>query len=314
MPATKIKIHNQKTGVSMAEYGLIGASVLVVAVSALILLGKTLTASLGTFGNSLSRPTASPPTLSSAPVKPSVPPQAPIASQSNFPGKQLQISLNSGQNLNISGYPDNLEKSVQTAGANGTTNQLADTIAVIAHSLLTSNEITETEYNQLIQLANQGHELGKLESLIEQASQQANGGREFQSATVQMDGKTYTASDILDQYGWTSDYNSIDINSIQTARPATRSFIELRNQVLQSGAMISNPSLKSLVENLSNNILHIAKASSLSADWAMGDGRGVDSYQSYTSDIPSLLSAGTHQNSMNICTLGNGQDSGIYCQ
>jgi hypothetical protein len=150
--------------------------------------------------------------------------------------------------------------------------------------------------------------------LIEQASQQANGGREFQSATVQMDGKTYTASDILDQYGWTSDYNSIDINSIQTARPATRSFIELRNQVLQSGAMISNPSLKSLVENLSNNILHIAKASSLSADWAMGDGRGVDSYQSYTSDIPSLLSAGTHQNSMNICTLGNGQDSGIYCQ
>jgi Flp pilus assembly pilin Flp len=115
MPATKIKIHNQKTGVSMAEYGLIGASVLVVAVSALILLGKTLTASLGTFGNSLSRPTASPPTLSSAPVKPSVPPQAPIASQSNFPGKQLQISLNSGQNLNISGYPDNLEKSVRLA-------------------------------------------------------------------------------------------------------------------------------------------------------------------------------------------------------
>lgn len=189
---------------------------------------------------------------------------------------------------------------VQTTGANGATQTLADSLLHTAGELLAQGEIDESNYSKIVALANQGHRLAEIESAINGAAKQAgnNGGAGFISSQVQLDGKFYSGPDV--------------VRLISNASPDVQNFNNLRNEVLQS-ITLKDPGQQALISQLSTDILNIANAVATSGDYISQDGGGINSYDSYVEDFPGLMGTYANQTTLKSNTICS-QSTSSACQ
>jgi hypothetical protein len=275
-----------RKGQSLLEFGLIAAGVLVLAIPAMMVLGRNL--------NSLWMGMLSIPPPSAAPVVAKVPfePPSPTPTPSGGgSGSTSPPSPSASSNLPAVLNAATITQMVQTAGVNGATDELANSLVNQAEKLLAEGQIDEAAYNNIIALANQGHRLADIESAIMSAAKAAGngGGSGYDRSSAQFDGKTYSGPQLSALIG--------------TSSTDVKSFQQLLNSVLATNTL--DAATRESITQLSASILTIANASATSSEWMDMDGGGINVYDSFVDDLPSLIkdySGQTNQNSNDICS------------
>ena len=88
----------------------------------------------------------------------------------------LSIKTSSGSTINVDNYPTDLQKTILTLGANGTSKVLSDTILKLAEQQLAAGVINQEQYNTLVALSNQGHYLAEHAGAIQTAAVDSTDG------------------------------------------------------------------------------------------------------------------------------------------
>lgn len=296
-----LRLHRRAWGNVTSEYALIGAIVLGASCVALANIGDTTSIlfenMLGTKPQQTTKVTAPP--KGNGQVTP--PPQQ---------GSGVHITLSDGTTIHLPEYPQDLTSLISTAGANGATDVLANTIKALAQQLLDKGAITKAEFNNLIALSNQAHRIASVEKVIESVAQNSSTPSEFSSGVFKFEGNTYNLDEITALIGF--DNNSMDPNAVvdhltdPTASPEISAFQNLFNKALQSGAL-DDPVLRDVVQTLSEQILSLSDLTNIAA-YHIADYSAPPS--SMTQNITSNL---TDQKATGICGAGAGVDSGVQC-
>jgi len=287
-------------GNTITEYALIGILVVVVCIVALQTLGSGLNSAMAMVRQN----------MKNHQLQASAALMAQKSAASGLAGQNGQLTAAQQALLQ-----ESLAQKLQTTGANGATEILADQLAATAALLLAQGQITQSQYDILMQLANQGHKMAQIETMVNQAVQMANGDyTAFSNMKFTFDGQTYTApelSGLLGFNGPTPYYfaNNGTLNSAvaNTADPELATFLSLYNQALSSGAL-SNPLALSTVNSAASQIAALGELTeSVSPEMQRGD-------ITTAADAASLqVSQATQMNSSQICTAGNFQDNGVLC-
>lgn len=298
------------TGQGMTEYSLISVLVLCLGLSALPLLGKNLNVSIQGTVDTLQKPQKQGLEVISTGGNSRIkPPDVLIP-------KSAQLTTNG---IDLSSY-QSLAKEIQTAGANGTTEIMADRIEVLAHEKLAQGEITQAQYNQLVALANQGHRLGALNKLAEEFVANASPGTNFKDQTVIFDGKRYTLSEFTSLFGFHQPYEegmlTSPLDAGKFANTEMSTFIRFYDQAVANGAL-ADPATQVEVKKLSADIASINDSVLFALDDLAFEAKIQP--QEFTTSIVSRIAGmdapqSTNQKSAVICNFGHGQDTtGIHC-
>lgn len=230
----------------------------------------------------------------------------------------------------LKNVPSDLGNSILTAGANGTTQILSERIALLALQLKDNPDISKEQYNNLIQLANEGHRLARAESLLEDAFR-------YKQETLSFEGKSYTIQEFLTAFGFQPDsaqnLNHLNINEI---KPLLIPFSQMYQQLAQLPLLNSKEGQE--IHILAAQILALADSLSWAACQALSiasDNQGeaapinivninalnqqiIQNLSSYSGQLQEIAttpttSTKTNINSSQICMTASGLDNGQYC-
>jgi polyhydroxyalkanoate synthesis regulator phasin len=264
------------------------------------------------FGNNLTAVFAGMLPSSGKTVAVAAPSTSPTTNSTQGNGGTTITTVN-GTVISLPNNPTGISKTVATSGANGTTALLANQIESVAQQLLATGELTEAQYNSLMALANQGHQIGELERTIEQTAANSTDAASFMANLAQYPEFAGLATgDHSTLFGYAT--GSTDptlvtdpLGSIDIAHGSTKVFLQLYQDVLNSGAL-NDPAVKQQVESLATNIAYLSE---VALDNAI-DVKWGTIPPSQLQD--KLVSETTQIDSLQICTTGNGTDSGTQCQ
>lgn len=334
-------------GTALTEYGLVGAFGILLAGASFTLIGtglntnfsqllsdfishrdkaKIAMATIPSINPSAAASSTSgdPPTLSTL-TENEVNTNPPTASNPTLPGNmKISFTTANGSNITIDNYPNTpLSQNVSTNGANGATQILANTIETMAEQLKSSGTLSTQQYNTLMALANQGHRLGELAGLSEQAAALGRSGSNYLTLNVKFDGENISVRDLGNMIGYSIPSNAgpkfdNSTGSIYTTMPKDplnptygaqgelQSFLDLYHQAERSGAL-NDPNINKIISSLSSQIALINE----SVDQAQGAVYvQMIAGNAFREQAASSL---THEKSATICTTGGGQDSGVQC-
>lgn len=290
---------SRRFGQSMTEYGLIGASLGLVAVAALALLGNNLS---GLFDAMLSKPKPVQTANAPAPTSPAEALQTPAPVPAPATGGNTVITLENGQQLSLN-MPDSVAQSVQTIGANGTTDLLASNLTAMANQLLEKGEITQDQANSLIKLANQAHHMAEIQKILEKSSaEMGNDVTAFKSTPVTIDGVTYPNSyEAALSIG-------MDDNNASAKGPELQKFWDLFSDAFQANYTLPQE-LKDVLQ------YHATTINNLSDSMRIAMRNIIEHDTGTPSDLQNMMTDQLiHSESTNICHMeSQNQDSGVHC-
>jgi len=205
--------------------------------------------------------------------------------------------------------PDDIAKIIQTAGANGATETLADALTKYAEQLKASGNLTPDQANILAKLANEGHNLAGAEKALQDA---VSGGQ----GTVNYNGKSYSVSDFSAQFGMTNGISGVSGMSSANANPQMAPFLSLYEQAKSSGAM-NDSAVSNQVSYLSQQITALSElaktniaqgVSQTDQSYAYTTANAGGSYGMGLTAAPdgTSISGQTHSDSSGICAAGSG--------
>jgi polyhydroxyalkanoate synthesis regulator phasin len=251
-----------------------------------------------------------------SPLVPS-PPSAPLPKPPSvdeglpLPGKKFVTQK--GTVITLPDTVDKMEDTIKTLGANGTTTILANSLEALIKQLVANNEIDVTQAQDLINLANQGHTIAKMQKLTEAAIAKARTIEEYR-AIIQND-SSISVNDINGSVyshplgGYAADEKTLDpLQSDTVSWDETGVFLKAYHKAVASGAL-NDPAVRAFVETLTRKI---SELSSMSSYYFMALANGEISPSEVNGNIAENI-AETHDKSAQICTTGNGQDSGTQC-
>jgi hypothetical protein len=294
----------RQAGQSLTEYVVIGVIVLGVCAMAVWFLGH----SLGARYTSMVSYTKSPALTVTSPAK-----GAGGAGASVPTGSSVNVALSNGKTLSLPSYPTNLGSQIITVGANGATNVLSDNLMNTAKQLLASGKIDETQYNNLVALANQGHQIASIEKAVEDSIAHLPPGQKFSlDMPITWNGQQVTAGELYNRisYFYISDPDLEAkgyLNDKADAGSDIQQLIALYQISLDSGAL-SDPAVNSLVTDLSSKIATLGNDFS-SAMNALNQGQLTPDNM----NASVAASFTSHTDSSGICTAGASTDTGIHC-
>lgn len=287
----------KSVGQALTEYLIIGALVLIVAIGALTVLGKT-TSQL--FANMLGSRNAGATTQASAAggAGPSVTAGGGTSSSSassspaatSASGGSVTFTSANGTAISLPNYPENVSKSIDTVGANGTTDLLANQLVDMAKQLKAEGTISDQQYNSLVALSNQGHRLADFERILE-GNYSPQTADKFETMTFTVQGQQYTGNEIHSVMGFQGAMGAQISDPLNA--PASDEIARLQSlykSAQQSGAM-SDPAVANVVQGLTSQIALLNQ---------------------YVNNIDDA-SARTDINSVGICGAGGSGDSGVHC-
>lgn len=305
-------------GQSLSEYAIISGVILVLVIPALTFLGKDISSAfsgiLSMKDSSAKQGATTPATEAPASSESLTIPTMSLGANNSslLPSTGLNLVTAKGTVIAVPEYSQDIANTVLTAGANGATEMLANTIKTVADQALAAGEITESQYNVLIELANQGHYLGDIAGAVEEAAKISTNGTDFHGQPLVINGQEFTMAQLSKQIG----YANYDLFNAQAppnplianepANPALQKFIDLYNTAKTNGAL-SDPAISSLVYAAASNITIIHQSMNETRHDLHHEAIAVGDFTN------SMVSGITHANSVNICAAGNGTDSGIYC-
>lgn len=301
----------------MLEYSLAGALLIMASLGALVFLGGNLN---GLFGGMLKSPAI--PAVVAAGKSGSAPAAgSPPVSTENSSGQMGSTGFSKEASVIYTGrYPENMIDTVQTVGANGATDQLANIIRETGARLLAEGKITPAQASLLDTLANRGHSIANVQKAVEDgfALAAATGKSPLEvkvSAEGQSDwvpylldamlnesnGSAGTPQDVLAHIvGGHSILDSTD-GELGTSGPVMDAFHLAYIEARDNGALY-DPAAKAIVDDAVIQIFGI-NASLLNNAAAIAP-------EAMREKMASSL---THAESAIICDTGNGKDTGTLC-
>jgi hypothetical protein len=202
----------------------------------------------------------------------------------------------------------------------------------LAEQLKNQNQLTDEQFNQLQDLANQGHRIGKIQGLLEALARKSNGNRQiFQDTAIEFEGRSYNTLVLSKEL--TISYNDRLATSAEEVDPEIkqtfyirekpdpsqtdhygnsllgfmRTFIEARDK----GAL-QNKAVEKLVFSLSDQLKEVSISSGRTVFEVFHPKISL-SPNDFTLRMAKIVS---HTNSENICTVGGGSEretQGIHC-
>lgn len=204
--------------------------------------------------------------------------------------QSVPITLSDGTVLMLENYPTDLAKAIETLGADGTTDLLAANLEALVRQLREQGKISDADANQLLALANQGHRLAKIQSLIgDKVSASGDDVNLFLNTPIEFDGKIYkngfelsrimamqSAVDNVDfdptlEAYYKERFTPFDTKTLSPGyfekygyggAPELNHFVKLFAQADQMTAVMKNPEINALVGKLSDQIVAIADSAS----------------------------------------------------
>lgn len=272
-------------GQTLVEYGICASVVLVVCIVAMQTMGGNLAEWLG---------------LLKADMSKSVQKTAQVTTE-----QQAVIAAARGA-VNAAGQSGVVDKALETmqgaqveennatiavSGSNGSqTEAYATGILSQAKQSLDAGKLSQDEYNVILKMANKGHEIAQLQSLLEGAFQQSQGNSAaYASSSLNFNGQTYTPT---------------QLNAVLDSN--VRDFSALRSQASTQTGVLYDENLLSTINESGGHIINNGYASKQQNATA-------DSFIQYQSEGGAGGSAETHQESATVCTAGSYQDSGTQC-
>jgi Flp pilus assembly pilin Flp len=293
MPFNISKHH--ATGQALTEYALIGSLVALVSLGGLLAFSGTLKDMFQRFQSTMSsgqRQSASAGNAISAPQQSSLGPNP--GQLSGMGTEALQAKTKDI----IQNYPTDIKEAVHTLGANGTVHMLADNILAQANKSLAAGKITPEQYNNLISLSNQGHELAEMMQLVDTAV--------LTNQSITFQGKEYS----IQEFGQIMGYvNTTDPSQNLMKTPAigeVQDFITTYNALVQDGTL-QDPENQKMVGDLVTQIVSIHQVASVTID------------KVFTGSLPpeklnaERASGAIDVRSSDICNIGSGEDQGSKC-
>ena len=211
--------------------------------------------------------------------------------------------------------PSDIAKVIQTAGANGATETLAQALDKYIAKLKADGTLTPDQLNTLTQLANAGHDMANAEKALQDA---VSSGQ----STVTYNGKSYSVADFGNQFGMSNGNSGVAGMLAANANPQTAPFLNLYAQAQANGSL-SDPAVKDQVGYLSQQITvlsQLAEGNIAQGQSTTNQSYGyttVNSSGAYMGITPSTgtstISGATHGDSSGICGAGTGTDSGTSC-
>jgi len=289
-------------GHTAAEFGIVGSLVLGASLIAIGVLGHSI-------GDLLKQSASANTTQTMNLLAPK------YANASVDTGKKIQIITNKGTTITVdAALENNLGKIVLTSGANGATKLMADQITAMAEQLKASGEITATQYNALIELANQGHNLANIEQQFETIVATSPSGSVVSDrvlATPSLLEGDPNAKFVYYTIGYSgsSSDNPLTIpDPLDTSHAVwtTQRFLMAYDTAVSSGAL-NDPSVKSVIDALSSNIGYLSSL--------VGATTGQITFDQISPNQQTATMAAqlTHEDSGGICKVGSGTDSGLHC-
>lgn len=291
------RIYRNYSGQSLSEYGLVAASIGIVAMGVLLMLGNNMSLLWDGLTRGMERE-----------------PNAQVSAygtregtnQANIGMQNVTLRFSGGQSITLIDYPADLKQSIATVGANGTTTQLSNNLASLALQLVQSGEIDQVQANLLIQLSNQGHRLAKIEGLI---GTQVEKGDWFDK-NAEFDGNKVSLQELHALIGWDdtiSLQNPTDLLRFQKVGSESRQFATYYQSVVDAG-LLKDPAIEKLVTTLSTQILVISESAEISLDAVK---KQEVPAQEFNAEIAENV---TNLNSASICTSkGSAHDTGVFC-
>lgn len=337
-------------GAEIAEYGLILALLVLIAIPALVVMGEGLSASYfnmnptgkaaqlfgllgggggpgggGSADGSASSPTGSEPAPAEAVAVASA--DAPAEAQpadSLFTGENTALSATMSELVSQGFKATSADGILQAVGANGgakTTEALLGGLEELVDQMEASGEMTADEADHFRRLANQGHRIAAIERIIEQAGERYDGDyandQQFMAQRVEYNGRTVTIgqlSTLIDLPGGTPTnwYDHLYTGHVNTSNDF------FSPNELSSFVDIYQDSQK--LEVVRKNPELYDYIYSMSSTVIM-TGEQVGSLEFKTGNesavresLATSLSGKADQASANICTAGQNSSSGSSCQ
>ncbi|HEY9685953.1 MAG TPA: hypothetical protein V6C52_03160 [Coleofasciculaceae cyanobacterium] len=316
------------SGQSLSEYVMIGAIIVVIGIGAYFLLGGALKDVLAGVKGSMSGNIATAQQYSAQTTSSTAPTGYPEAGVINTAGGPLTISID-GATVTLSDYPANMQESIQTVGANGTTKSLALALSEMAQQLLDQGKITQDQFAILKNLSNSGHTLAKGMAIVEGAADEAavtawtdkQKIQKFASDTGEFNDKerkiSYVAYQLSNLYIYDVDGNII-------GRTALGKFTKFMNQANKDKTL--PPGVKDLVAQLSAEIKLLSKetgsqakqVTAAASNMSIGLVSSTGATVANSADTVEALSESTdsvtvNTDSSHICVAGHWQDTGEAC-
>jgi hypothetical protein len=210
-----------------------------------------------------------------------------------------------------------LADKVQTTGANGATELLAQQLASAAALLLAEGKISTTQYDILMQLSNQGHKMAEIESLIQNAITSTNGNKDlYNNLTIYYNGQSYTPDQLAAMLGLNGphpeDFATTNILNVSATDPTAEAemsnFLSLYQQALSSGAL-SDPAVASTVNSAATQIASLGEVVENSSHFLTTGEMSIDAA---TVNVV-IAQQASSMDSSTICTVGSFQDNGLLC-
>lgn len=207
-----------------------------------------------------------------------------------------------------------LSTKLQTTGANGSTELFSQQIALSAQQMLDAGKIDQNQYDLLMKLANQGHQMAQIEGMIADAVQYAGGDlSKLKSLTYSFNGQNYTAIELSHLIGFVvSSDSQTDLlaQDPSSAGSELSNFMSLYNQALNSG-IVSTPELQSTVNSAAYQIASLGEITEENLWRFSADKTNLTS----ATDLNNASAeSATHINSGKICAAGDFLDNGVLCK
>lgn len=285
-------------GNSLTEYGFIGASILVACIAVLMMLGSNIDAGLARLQGDVSTNVTA---AREAEAQ---------AAAARATALIQQASEENGLGLDTT----ELSRQLATSGANGATTQLANQMAQSIQELQAQGKLDPAQANLLLRLANQGHEIAQVMSLLESAAAAAgNDPVKFENTSIIYNGKTYTPKTLGLEIGWRgaqpadiAKNGALALAAWEQPGDVLNEFLNIYAQAERDGSL-NDPAVKSIISNLTSQIV----VASESVETFTCNNESLFTPDMMTSTV---ASAATHANSGGICTTGGNSDNGQKCQ
>ena len=183
-------------------------------------------------------------------------------------------------------------QALQTAGSNGEDLYVDGQYLVIKGKRIPLENISSSEMDQLVKHSNKTHEIAELERALEEVSRRSNGdSAAFRNSTVTINGKQYPVNEAAAM--------------LKEGSPYMRDLLELRNSVSKANI---DPAITQYVGYVTTSVSERAEALQKMAD---------SGYKSNGNALTIISNDGasddSHGKGVNVCISGNGQDSGTHC-
>lgn len=274
-------------GNTMMEYGVVGMLVVVAIIGVMLGVGNNLNVWFGSLKQDMKE------TANSASAR------AKVVEQGKHAASIAEAAKKAAANTTASGNPVAMitvtpATAPQTVGARGT-DALAQEIRVLANKYLATGNLSPADHDLVMQVANKGHDIAVLQGYLESARRDANGNAmAYNNFRFSFNGQQYSPEALMGELG-------SSISEFQSLKSKAQASLNVKNSLELLGAL-----------EISGGQIIINGGDVMDKNRS-GDNAVYVGNMEVNDPNVARNAANTHENSANICTTGQHQDSGTNC-